>query len=173
MKNIKVILSAAVLALSACSPNTRKTDTAVQSDTSATKTVTQPESKALFAKMQIKSTIKAGDSVLLKFTVYNPADSTRKFCKWHTPFEPLMSKYLEIKAENGEEAAYEGPMAKRIMPPPASSYIKVDAKDSLSATVDVLKAYAIKNPGKYTIKYAGQNMSGLMVTDSISFVYVK
>lgn len=157
-----------MLALSACgvkTTNTKSADTAVVSSPSQT-------AKVIFAKMQIKDTIKVGDSVKLKFTVYNPADSMQQFCKWHTPFEPLMSKYLEVKNEGGEEMNYQGAMAKRIMPPPASSYIKVNSKDSLSTTVDLLKAFAITKPAKYTITYVGQNMSGLAVTDSVSFVYV-
>ena len=57
------------------------------------------------------------------------------------------------------------------MPPPASSYIKVNSKDSLVSKVDLLKAFAITKPAKYTVTYVGQNMSGLVVTDSVSFVY--
>jgi len=128
---------------------------------------------ALFVNMQIKDTIKVGDSVLLKFTVHNPADSTQQFCKWHTPFEPLISKYLEVKNEAGTEADYRGAMAKRIMPPPASSYIKVNPKDSLTSKVDLLKGFAITQPGKYTITYTGQNMSGLVSEQTVSFVYLK
>lgn len=167
MKNIKSILCLTMLAFSACgvkTTNTKSADTAVVSSPAQT-------TKVIFAKMQIKDTIKVGDSVKLKFTVYNPADSAQQFCKWHTPFEPLMSKYLEVKNESGEEINYQGAMAKRIMPPPASSYIKVNSKDSLSTTVDLLKAFAITKPAKYTITYVGQNMSGLAVTDSVSFVY--
>jgi hypothetical protein len=164
----KSILYIAVLALSACGVKTN--NTAKNADSTAISANVQT-AKPLFAKMQIKDTIKAGDSVLLKFTVYNTADSTQQFCKWHTPFEPLMSKYLEVKNEKGEEMNYLGAMAKRIMPPPASSYIKVNSKDSLTSNVDLLKAFAIIKPAKYTITYVGQNMSGLIVTDSVSFVY--
>jgi len=96
-----------------------------------------------------------------------------QFCKWHTPFEPLMSKYLDVTDENGTEVDYKGAMAKRMMPPPASSYIEVKSGDSLAVTVDVLKAYAITKPAKYTIKYSGQNMSGLVVKDSVVFNYTK
>lgn len=162
MKNNLLILGAALIALSSCSVNKPKT-TNVDSAAAA----------PLFARMSIKDTIKAGDSVLIKFTVYNNADSTQQFCKWHTPFEPLMSKYLEVKEETGQEMQYQGAMAKRMMPPPASSYVKVNAKDSISATVDLIKAYALKQSSKYTITYVGQNMSGLLVKDSVSFVYAK
>ena len=171
MKNYKLLSVAALLALAACNVNSKTTSNTTDSlpHTDSAKTI----GKALFVTMQIKDTIKVGDSVLLKFTVHNPADSVLQFCKWHTPFEPLLSKYLEVKNGTGTEADYRGAMAKRIMPPPASSYIKVNPKDSLTATTDLLKAFAITTPGNYTITYVGQNMSGLVSNQTVSFVYLK
>lgn len=168
MKNYKIILSATLLTLSACGVNKVKS-TSAGSDSA--KNQSSAASTSLFAKMKIKESIKIGDPVELKFTVYNDADTARLFCKWHTPFEPLMSKYLDVKDASGQEMLYKGAMAKRIMPPLASSYIKVNPKDSLSVTVDLLKAYDISKPSKYTIVYVGQNMSGLAVKDSVEFVY--
>jgi len=170
MKNIIPIFSAAILLLSSCSQTTRSTDTdSIKVDSTSLVATAQP----LFATMKINENIKTGDSVKLKFTVYNTADTVQQFCKWHTPFEPLISKYLDITDENGEEAAYQGAMAKRIMPPPADSYVKVNPGDSLSIDVDVLKGYAIKKPGKYVVSYNAQNMSGIVVKDSVVFVYGK
>lgn len=123
--------------------------------------------------MVVNEKVNSGDPVNLKFTVYNHTDSIKQFCKWHTPFEPLMSKYLAVKDENGVEVAYQGPMAKRIMPPPADSYLKLNAGDSLSIDVDLLKAYAIKKAGRYSVVYTGQNMSGLVIKDSVAFEYGK
>ena len=175
MKNYNLLLSTAVvLALSSCGMNTNTAQNGTDlSDSTATVAVDSTVEKGLVAKMQVKDTIKVGELVELKFTVYNNADTAQHFCKWHTPFEPLMSKYLDVKSENGEEVSYKGPMAKRMMPPPASSYMAVNAKDSAATTVDLLKAYDITKPAKYTITYVGQNMSGLVVKDSISFVYKK
>lgn len=175
MKNLKFILPAAIIAIAACSPATRNADDQnAKTDSVSTAPVSQQtEAKPLFAKMTIKDTIKSGEPVQLKFTVYNTADSVQQFCKWHTPFEPLISKYLDIRDENGEEVNYKGAMAKRIMPPPASSYQKLNPKDSISADVDLLKGYAISKPAKYTILYNSQNMSGLVVKDSVTFVYGK
>jgi hypothetical protein len=174
MKHKFLVLTATVMALSSCSQNTRTSNNSnAKRDSLTTKTIEQASPKALFATLRIKDSIKAGDSVKLKFTVYNPTDSVRQFCKWHTPFEPLMSKYLEIKDATGEEAAYQGPMAKRMMPPPASSYQKINPGDSLSIEVDLLKGYAIQKPAQYSISYTGQGMSGLAVKDSVIFVYAK
>lgn len=171
MRKIVPILSASILLLSACSQNTRVSDT---TNTRNTGNTTKPAvEKAFFARMRINEKIKAGDPVNLKFTVYNHTDGIKQFCKWHTPFEPLMSKYLDVKEEGGAEVGYQGPMAKRIMPPPADSYLKLNPGDSLSIDIDLLKAYPIKKAGKYSIVYTGQNMSGLVVKDRIEFEYGK
>lgn len=168
MKNYHFLLSAAILSLAACTTANKAGSTA---DSVLTQTTVASVDKTIFAKMHIKDELKAGDSLLLDFTVYNGADTAMKFCKWHTPFEPLMSSYLEIKNENGEEANYSGAMAKRMMPPPADSYITLNPKDSLTAKVNLLKAYRIEKPGKYTVKYTGENMSGIVVRDSVTFTY--
>jgi len=134
-------------------------------------TAEQNAEKDIYAVLNINDTIKTSDSVLLKFTVYNPTDSVKKFLKWQTPFEPLLSKYLDIKDEQGREVEYKGAMAKRMMPPPADAYITVNAKDSLTANVDLLKGYALSKPGKYTIEYTSQNISGLKANKTVSFIY--
>ena len=166
------VLAIALLALSSCGVKTNKTaDQKV--DSTATTAAPAVTEKIVIARMAMKDTIKAGDSVLLKFTVKNNNADTALFCKWHTPFEPLMSKYLDIKDENGNEVNYKGAMAKRIMPPPADSYITLKPNDSLSVNADLLKAYAIDKPAKYTVTYNSTGVSGLVVKKSVSFVYIK
>jgi hypothetical protein len=172
MKNYQILLCAAIAALSSCSVGSH-TSQADKTDSLTTETKPDSISKELLTEMSMPNTVKVGDSVLLKFTVKNNTDSVQRFCKWHTPFEPLLSKYLDIKNDKGEEMAYQGAMAKRIIPPPESSYISLKPQDSVMAKADLLKAYAIKAPGKYTITYVGGNMSGLKVKNSISFVYSK
>lgn len=126
---------------------------------------------ALVAKLSLPEIINNGSAIEMAFTVYNPTNEVKTFCKWHTPFEPLMSKYLDITSAEGVEANYKGPMAKRMMPPPADSYLSIKPKDSLSVKVDLAKAYEIK-AGNYTIKYNSGSISGLTFTDS-SIVAVK
>lgn len=172
MKNYQILMCAVIAAFSSCSvgSHTSQND---KSDSLTTENKLEPTSKELTAVMSMPGTIKLGDSVLLNFSVKNNTDSLKRFCKWHTPFEPLMSKYLDVKNDKGEEMAYQGAMAKRMMPPPESSYLSLKPQDSVSAKADLIKAYAIKAPGKYTVTYVGENMSGLKVNDSISFVYSK
>jgi hypothetical protein len=171
MKNYQ-ILAVALLALSSCSVHPGN-QTAEKADSTKSLTDTAATEKTLTAEMTIKDTIKTGDSVLLKFTVKNHTADTARFCKWHTPFEPLLSKYLDITDEAGNEVTYKGAMAKRIMPPPAASYITLKNNDSLSVNADLLKAYAIDKPAKYTITYNSTGISGLTVKKSVSFIYIK
>lgn len=100
------------------------------------------------------------DSVTLSFTVVNHTDKMQRFCKWETPFEPFLGKYMEIIDDQGNEAQFTGPMAKRVMPPPEESYIQVPPHDSVSTVLNLAKNYSIK-PGKYSVKYTGGGISGL------------
>ena len=156
MKNL--IPTLAVVALCyACSPTTLKnTDQTVAVTTSA-----------LVTTLKVSPKANGTNHPVLKFTVKNQADTAASFCKWHTPFEPLLSKYLDITDPEGKDVDYKGAMAKRIMPPPADSYMRINPGDSLTVDIDLLKGYAIDKPGAYTVKYSGTNMSGLSVQDSI------
>jgi hypothetical protein len=166
MKNLFYLPIALVLLIAASCGSQQNTVAENKAET------TQPETEKNFVGvMAIKDSIKLGDSVLLRFTARNATDTTSKFLKWQTPFEPLMSKYLDIKDENGNEVNYKGAMAKRMMPPPADAYLTVNSKDSLVATVDVLKGYDLSKPGVYTITYTSENVSGLKVPQSVKFVY--
>jgi len=162
MNRYKIILPALlVIAVAACSPTTQNTK-----EVTSTKPATNQVDTALITKLSIPANVSMGAPVEMTFTVYNPTDTIKTFCKWHTPFEPLMSKYLDITSNEGVEASYKGPMAKRIMPPPADSYMSIKPKDSLMVKVDLTKAYDIK-PGNYTIKYNSGSISGLTVIDSV------
>jgi hypothetical protein len=147
--------------LYACSPATFKSADSTE----------QESASSLLTTMKISDQPNGSDRPTLKFTVKNQSDTVATFCKWHTPFEPLISKYLDIKDSDGQEVDYKGAMAKRIMPPPADSYLSINPGDSLSVDVDLTKGYAIEKPGTYTLKYSGGNMSGLVVKDSLTFTY--
>lgn len=128
--------------------------------------------KEFYAQIDIDDTIKVGQPVELGFKVYNGTDTTATFLKWQTPFEPLLSKYLDIKDEQGNEVPYIGAMARRMMPPPADAYLKVAPKDSLSAKVNILKGYALEKPGKYTVTFTSAEMSGLKISGPVTFNYI-
>ncbi|RZL50332.1 MAG: protease [Pedobacter sp.] len=162
MNTYKIILPALlVVAVAACSPTTQNKTEVTTADT-----VKNQVDTALITKISVPASARLGSPIELTFTVYNPTDSIKTFSKWHTPFEPLMSKYLDVTASDGVEAAYKGPMAKRIMPPPADAYLTIKPKDSLTVKVDLTQAYDFKQ-GDYTIRYNSASISGLTITDSL------
>lgn len=170
MKHIPLFLFAGLLLLAACGTSKKQNN----GSTSTADTIEKIDTVAnLTARMDMKPAVKTGDSLELQFTVYNTSTKVQSFCKWHTPFEPPMSKYLDIKDDQGVEARYQGAMAKRIMPPPANSYIEIKPGDSLSVKVNISKIYALDKSGTYTVSYNSQKISGLVVKDSITFIYSK
>jgi len=155
---LKIIIPAVLIALAGCSQKVQTT----QKDSSAA-------SDSLYVTLSSANIIKVGEKVNLRFVVHNRYSMGKSFCKWHTPFEPLMSKYLDIKDEQGNEAAYKGPMAKRIMPPPADSYLMVNPKDTLVTDVDLRKAYQLDTGKKYTVSYNSGAISGLKSSSTTTF----
>ena len=154
-----------VLAISSCGSATHQNDEKPAIDSVSVQSQTDT---SLTAKMFVQQVATDSSQIELTFTVYNQTDRTRSFCKWHTPFEPLMSKYLDITSDTGEEVLYKGPMAKRIMPPPASSYVSVKPGDSLRVQVDLLTAYDLKKAKTYHIGYNSERISGLKVNDKLT-----
>ena len=162
LKNI--LFPVMLIALAGCS---RKVHNSQNNDT------TKNQGDSLLVTLSIKDVFKAGEKPNLKFVVSNGKSMSRSFCKWQTPFEPLMSKYLDIRDEDGNEASYKGPMAKRIMPPPADSYQTVNPMDTLVSTVDLSIAYELEADKKYTVSFNSASISGLSPTNSVSFKLLK
>ena len=119
-----------------------------------------PKAAKLETRLAPAATVFTPDSVMLSFTIVNHADSAQRFVKWETPFEPFLGKYLEIMNTEGKEADFTGPMARRVMPPPAEAYIEVAAHDSVRTVFNAAKNYVLA-PGDYTIKYTGGGVSSL------------
>ncbi|WDF56696.1 protease [Mucilaginibacter sp. KACC 22063] len=163
MKNwIYLIATAGILNAFGCSTANNTAHTA--SDSTAF-SASNKAADSLEVKLSANQAI-TQDSVPVTFTVYNKMDTVGRFLKWETPFEPLLGKYLSVTDDAGTEANYKGPMAKRVMPPPADSYISVQPHDSMSVTFNLKKGYDIK-PGKYQVKYNASGMSGLKATNQI------
>ncbi|WP_293307378.1 protease [Pedobacter sp. UBA5917] len=164
MLKLKLIIPAVLIVLAGCSQKVHNT---------TSNSASESKSDSLYVVLKIKDIIKTGEKVTLNFTIHNDQSTEKSFCKWHTPFEPLMSKYLDIKDENGNEASYKGPMAKRIMPPPADSYLIIKPEDILSSEVDLLKAYQLEAGKKYTVSYNSSSISGVKATNTVTFRYTK
>ncbi|ETZ22091.1 hypothetical protein [Pedobacter sp. V48] len=173
MKHIPLLVSTGLLLLASCGTSKEQNNGVASTADTVNKTDTVAVNTQMTARMSMKPVIETGDSLELRFTVYNRSVKPQSFCKWHTPFEPPMSKYLDIKDDQGVEARYQGAMAKRIMPPPADSYIEIKPGDSLSVMVNISKTYLLDRPGTYVVSYNAQEISGLVVKDSITFIYNK
>jgi len=128
----------------------------------------------LKAAISVQSPVKGDAPVILTFTVENPSDTALAFCKWHTAFEEAFTaSWLEITDSKGQQVQYKGVMAKRIMPPPAETYIVVPAKGSVTHEIDLRKGYDLAKPGKYKAVYQGQGVSNLNNVKDVTFELTK
>ncbi|QEH42755.1 protease [Chitinophaga sp. XS-30] len=168
MRNLIIVMASGLLALSACT-NTHKNTSA---DTSANTPDIPAATETLQTVMSVPPSVKAGEPVMLTFTVYNRSAKALEFCKWHTPFEGFIAAFLDVRNSNGEEVLYRGAMAKRVMPPPAEAYIQVPAGDSATVDIDLLKGYDLSAPGKYHAVYQAGGMSGLEQVNELDITVV-
>ncbi|KQN36216.1 hypothetical protein ASE92_08825 [Pedobacter sp. Leaf41] len=172
MRKLSTILCVSTIILAACSSSNQQSGEKKTDSMTVNETSNKPVD-AITGKLTLLSTPKIGEPINIKFTVYNNADTAAKFCKWHTPFENLMSKYVDVIMEDGTESAYKGAMAKRVMPPPADSYITLKPGDSTSVDFDLNNAFTIDKSGKYTVKYNSAGISGIVIKDSLQLNIVK
>ena len=133
------------------------------------KTMKKSASGELVTTMSVQQPVKVGSPVMVTFTVHNTSSKALKFCKWHTPFEGFKNSIFDIKNSKGEEVQYKGIMAKRIMPPPADAYMSVGGGKTVTGSIDLLKAYDLTAPGKYTIVYQSSGISGLEKVNEATF----
>lgn len=135
-------------------------DTSVQTDTLNLK---QPEAAGdgLVVTIRMDGEYSLVDSLPLHFTVYNPTDDTLRFTKYHTPFEGFLNKIFDITDSDGNEVAYIGPMARRVMPPVEESYRTVLPQSRDTVTIDLKKGYQFEAPGTYTVQFNGGAISGV------------
>lgn len=166
-----------IIAFSSCQqPQTSQTaqsdSTQQVVDTAAVAATTAADTSSaavLETVMSAPEKAKAGKPILLKFTVTNNTDKEESFCKWHTPFEQRwMNNFFDVTDAKGEPVQYKGAMAKRMMPPPADAYVKVPAKGSVNAEIDLATGYNITAPGTYKVVYNGEGVSGLGKVNEVS-----
>lgn len=167
MKKLIIMAGLGLGLFTACSSSKNKEKAGGNNDTTLLSQATaEKKVDPILGKLSVIGEPKLG-AINMRFTVYNNTDTVTKFCIWHTPFEKLMSKYLDVALDDYTPIDYKGPMAKRIMPPPADSYKELNAGDSTSADFNLADAYAITKAGNYTIKYNSSTISGIVVSDSL------
>ena len=162
IKNIlNVILLAGIVGLtSQCQPSA-PTESTTDSNTENVQSDSLTQN-TLYARLESSvDPLSLQDSMMIRFTVTNPTADTLKFSAYHTPFEGLISKFLTVTDSAGQEISYQGPMAKRVMPPPAESYHNLAPQQEESTSFDLKKIYKIEKAGSYTLQYNGGEISGM------------
>jgi hypothetical protein len=118
----------------------------------------------LEAVLWVPSTLPGGDAVPLEFTLINHTQAGLYLLNWFTPFEGLGGEILDVKRD-GQPIPYRGPLAARADPTP-DAYVYLDAGASVSAAVDLAKAYDFSEPGEYTIAFLSPKLSHLAKTEA-------
>jgi peptidyl-Lys metalloendopeptidase len=85
------------------------------------------------------------------FTLTNTSDRDLAVLKWHTPLEGFRSDMFRVERD-GTPAPYLGILVKRGAPI-AEDIVVLPKGGSVSADVDLLKAYGIYKPGDYTVQF--------------------
>ena len=140
MKTIQELLTIVLLAVSliGCTTLQAASGTAPQAVPSPTTQDTLSEIE-IEAILEIPATLPSGEEVNLRFTLINSTNTKLYVLKWYTPIEGVMGEIFAVERD-GEVVPYEGILAYRIAPP-QEAYILLDARESISAEVDLAAAY--------------------------------
>ncbi|MXR68821.1 protease [Shewanella insulae] len=92
--------------------------------------------------------IKAEQGNTLTFEISVPANTHWYLLSWHTPFDAWFSNFLTLTDLNSHQSLqYQGALAKR-GEPTDEDYLLLPAGESLSVSLDLAQAFAIR-PGRY------------------------
>lgn len=162
-----IILSIIILQMTFVACNTNKPR---QSDSAAATETVEELTSELHA---LKEQYRLNDSITLKFTVHNPTRQELRFTEYGTPFEKFLGKYLIIIDENGNEVDYSGPMARRVMPPPAETYHYLGADQSETVEFSIQDVYKFTKAGNYAIQYRGERINAIKSSNVISITIME
>ncbi len=94
---------------------------------------------------------RAGQPVMLRFTVRNTGPRTLALLDWNTPFEEAwFSAYVQVWRD-GAELPYQGPMVKRAEPS-IDQYFRLGPGESRTAEVDLALPFDLHPPGLYKVQ---------------------
>ena len=100
--------------------------------------------------------------------VSNPGGPPISFCRIHTPFEGITSDIFEVRAPDGSEIPYGGPMLERAPPEPEDWFV-VQPGRFHTAEVDLLAGYALRAGITYAVRYRASAVSTLPSSDWYDF----
>lgn len=101
--------------------------------------------------------------------VSNPNASAVSFCRYHTAFEGLSNDIFEVRAPDGSEVPYGGPMLKRAPPEPEDWFL-VQPGRFHTAEVDLQDGYALQAGTTYAVRYRSSSVSTLPGSPWFDFV---
>lgn len=110
-----------------------------------------PAAPALRCSLAAPARVLAGQPVVLRFTLGNPGPAPLLVLRWNTPFEGAwLAPFVEL-TRDGRPVPYQGPMAKRADPGP-DSYLRIEARSSASAEIELSPAFDVAVPGRYRVQ---------------------
>jgi hypothetical protein len=109
-----------------------------------------PPPPALRCALHVPPRSIAGQPVPLRLTLHNPGPRALGVLRWQTPFEGgWFAPFVSLSFE-GQELPYQGAMMKRGAPT-ADDYVRVAARGTRRAAVDLAQAFDLSRPGRYTL----------------------
>ncbi|NMO22485.1 peptidase M35 [Pyxidicoccus fallax] len=105
-----------------------------------------------------KSSLAAGDSVLVTVTLTNVTSQPVRLLKWHTPVDGLLEDLFVVEAD-GVAAEYNGRHYKWATPE-AHDWLRLAPGESSTSTVDLATIYDLSRTGQYTLRYDSEAHHG-------------
>ena len=102
----------------------------------------------------------AQDKLDIKISYTNVSSENVRFLKWNTALVGSIQHDFLSVVFDGAELPYIGIHIKRL-PPTSRDFITLSPGETISAVVDLSKAYALKAGGQYTLLYRGLNHSNV------------
>ena len=111
----------------------------------------------LSAAIEAPTELPSGETLPVRFTLTNNADTGLYVLKWYTPLEGIAGEIFRVE-RNGEAVPYEGILATRAAPSP-DDYVLLEPGASAYVEVDLATAYDFSQPGTYTIEFLSPRIS--------------
>lgn len=119
----------------------------------------------LSATLKMPSVLTNSETVELTFTLTNISDAGLYVLTYYTPLEGRLMGEILCVQRDGHSIPYRGPEAERADPTP-DAYVFLDARASVSATVDLVPAYDVSVAGEYCIGFNSPRMSHVARTEA-------
>jgi peptidyl-Lys metalloendopeptidase len=126
--------------------------------------LSQKEDFDLEASLEVKEMASLGESVNVKFTLYNTTDEPLIVLKWQTPLEGVIGEPFSVKRD-GKEVSYFGILVKRGAPLP-DEYVTIEPGAFVSSVVDLTNSYDFSQPGDYEIEFISPSVSHVVRKES-------